>query len=69
MPCSIRDHYNNFKQNILTDDTKGADIYSEEALNSDRYKKIMVEYDQELEKLTEEIYEEKYLKSIFSEIS
>jgi MoaA/NifB/PqqE/SkfB family radical SAM enzyme len=69
MPCSIRDHYNNFKQNILTDDTKGADIYSEEAVKSDRYEKIMVEYDQELEKLTEEIYEEKYLKSIFSEIS
>jgi len=64
MPCSIRDNYENFRENILTPDAKGMDKEAEEALRDEEYKKIMIEFDKELDRLTQKIYDEKYRKSL-----
>ena len=63
-PCSIRDNYENFRQNILTSDIKGTDKEAEEALKDEEYKKIMIQYDNELDLLIQKIYDQKYSKSI-----
>ncbi|MFP4019484.1 MAG: radical SAM/SPASM domain-containing protein [Bacteroidales bacterium] len=63
MPCSIRDHYANFRKNILTENAKGESKEAEEALKDDNYYKKLVEYDNKLEDLTEDLWEEKYLKT------
>ena len=61
MPCSIRDHYENFKYNILTPDAKGEDEEAEAVLHDPEYEKMMIEFDQQLQKLTKGIFKEKYL--------
>jgi len=67
MPCSIRDHYKNFKYNILTQDAKGEDAEAEAVLNDPEYEKIMTDFDDNLEKLTQQIFEERYLKELLTE--
>jgi MoaA/NifB/PqqE/SkfB family radical SAM enzyme len=62
MPCSIRDHYENFKETILTPDAKGEDEMAESLLNDPEYEKMMKEFDEELTQLTEDIFRSKYLK-------
>lgn len=62
MCCSIRDHYKNFKDNILTKEAKPEDKSAEEALNSKDYANLLEEYDKELEDLTNTIWEKEYLK-------
>ncbi|MGV8093780.1 MAG: radical SAM/SPASM domain-containing protein [Mangrovibacterium sp.] len=64
MPCSIRDNYDNFRRDILTPNAKGMDTEAELALEDVEYKKIMVDYDKELDRLTKKIYDRKYEKSI-----
>ncbi len=63
MPCSIRDHYENFKYNILTPDAKGEDVEAEAVLHDPEYEKMMIAFDEELQQLTESIFYEKYLKT------
>jgi hypothetical protein len=58
MPCSIRDHYKNFRENILTEDSKPENKQSVEALEDENYYQNMVNYDDELIKLTEIFHEE-----------
>jgi MoaA/NifB/PqqE/SkfB family radical SAM enzyme len=62
MPCSIRDHYDNFKHNILTPDAKGEDEEAEAVLHDPEYEKLMEDFDEKLQKLTSGIFQEKYLK-------
>jgi len=62
MPCSIRDHYKNFKDNILTKDAKPEDAPAAEALKSKDYEKTLDEFDKELEEKTKPIWKEKYLE-------
>ena len=62
MPCSIRDHYENFKENILTPDAKGEDEMANAILSDPEYEKMMKEFDEELKHLTEGIFRSKYLK-------
>lgn len=64
MPCSIRDHYANFRKNILTSQTKGEDQISEEILKDDQYYQNLVEYDKRLHELTDPIWENEYLTEI-----
>lgn len=64
MPCSIRDHYENFKYNILTPDAKGEDEDAEIALKDPHYEEILKKYDEELENLSERIFDEKFLKEM-----
>lgn len=60
MPCSIRDHYLNFKNNILTHDVKAENCIAEDALKRKEYEKMMDKYDKQLDKLTRPIWEKKY---------
>jgi len=60
MPCSIRDHYKNFRENILTDNAKPEDIQAAEAIKDPIYFQSMVNYDEELTKLTENINEPEF---------
>lgn len=62
MPCAIRDHYKNFKKNIITPDAKGEDEEAEAILHDLEYEKMMDDFDQKLQKLTGSIFQEKYLK-------
>lgn len=62
MPCSIRDHYENFRSSILPPNAKPADKYAEEALNSEGYREAFKKFDQELENLTQEIWEKEFLQ-------
>ncbi len=60
MPCSIRDHYKNFRENILTDNAKPGDIQAVEAIKDTFYFQSMVNYDEELTRLTENIKEPEF---------
>ncbi len=61
MPCSIRDHYKNFKINIITPGVKGEDEEAEAALHDTRYEELLNNYDEELNNLSLRIFEEKYV--------
>jgi MoaA/NifB/PqqE/SkfB family radical SAM enzyme len=61
MPCSIRDHYEIFRNSVLTENAKPEDRAALEALESKEYFKVLQKYDQELQSLTEKIWENEYL--------
>jgi len=61
MPCSIRDHYEIFRNSVLPKDAKPEDEKAREALESDEYFGVLKRYDEELEGLTEKIWETEYL--------
>ena len=61
MPCSIRDHYEIFRNSVLPNDAKPEDDKAREALESDEYFEVMKKYDRELKGLTEKIWETEYL--------
>jgi len=61
MPCSIRDHYEIFRNSVLPKDAKPEDKKAREALESDEYFEVLKKYDEELESLTEKIWETEYL--------
>ena len=61
-PCSIRDHYENFRKNILTKDAKPEDRNAEEALKDPEYYERLKEFDEKLHKLTKPIWQKKYLE-------
>ena len=63
MPCSIRDHYDNFRRNILPNHAKGENNEAEESLQDNKYYRKLIEYDKRLENLTENIWQEEYLAS------
>jgi MoaA/NifB/PqqE/SkfB family radical SAM enzyme len=52
MPCSIRDHYTNFRENIFTKKTKPENLQAEEALIDESYYQQMEDYDRELKELS-----------------
>ncbi len=60
LPCSIRDHYENFRKSILTEDAKPEDEPAEKIIRSDSYFKALTDYDKELEKLTIPIWKKEY---------
>jgi MoaA/NifB/PqqE/SkfB family radical SAM enzyme len=62
MPCSFRDHYANFKNNILTPDTKGEDKETEALLHDKEFNELMDEFDRKLQSLSEDIFQTTYLK-------
>jgi len=61
MPCSIRDHYEMFRNSILPREANPEDEKAKEALESSEYFEILKEYDQQLQDLTERIWESEYL--------
>jgi len=60
MPCSIRDHYNNFRENILTKDAKPENKEAAEALESKEYRETLEKFDSDLEELSEPVWKEEY---------
>jgi len=61
MPCSIRDHYEIFRNSVLTENAEPEDEKAKEALESDEYYQVLKEYDNQLKGLTEKIWENEYL--------
>lgn len=61
MPCSIRDHYETFRNSVLPREAKPEDEKAKEALESDEYFEVLKHYDEELQSLTEKIWENEYL--------
>jgi hypothetical protein len=64
MPCSIRDHYANFRENILTSEAHGENKTAEDILSDETYYKELVAYDKRLSELTEPIWRKEYLESV-----
>jgi len=61
MPCSIRDHYEIFRNSLLPKEAKPEDENAKEALESDEYFEVLAYYDKELQGLTENIWINEYL--------
>jgi len=61
MPCSIRDHYEIFRNSVLPKDAKPEDQKAKEALESNEYFEVLRNYDDQLQSLTEKIWEDEYL--------
>jgi len=61
MPCSIRDHYEIFRNSVLPKEAKPEDEKAKEALESDEYFEVLKNYDEKLEALTGKIWENEYL--------
>ncbi len=61
MPCSIRDHYENFRR--IADEVKvrPEDEEAAKALKDKKYYQEMVKFDKELAELTDKIWKEEYL--------
>ncbi len=62
MPCSIRDHYANFRENILGKENRGEDEIADAILNDKSYFERMTNYDKELHKLMDPIWDKEYRK-------
>jgi MoaA/NifB/PqqE/SkfB family radical SAM enzyme len=61
MPCSIRDHYEIFRNSVLPKEAKPEDENAKEALESDEYFEVLKNYDEELQSLTEKVWKNEYL--------
>lgn len=63
MPCSIRDNYHYFRENILPENAKGQDESAEQAKNSKEYFQGLINYDKKLKTLSQPIWDKEYKKS------
>jgi len=61
MPCSIRDHYEIFRNSVLPKEAKPEDENAKEALESYEYFEVLKNYDEELQSLTEKVWKNEYL--------
>jgi MoaA/NifB/PqqE/SkfB family radical SAM enzyme len=61
MPCSIRDHYEIFRNSVLPKGAKPEDQKAKEALESAEYFEVLRNYDEKLQCLTGKIWEDEYL--------
>lgn len=60
-PCSIRDHYEFTRKNILETKAKPIDESAAEALEDELYYKGMVEYDRKFQELTDPIWKKEFI--------
>jgi len=60
LPCSIRDHYKNFRENILSKNSKPEDEFAKIALEDEDYYNRLVKYDNELKKEFDPIWENEF---------
>ena len=63
-PCSIRDNYKYFRENILTPDIKPEDEHAQAALEDPEYYQKMVEFGENICQLTEPLWQERVNKKI-----
>ena len=57
----LRDHYEIFRNSVLSKEAKPEDDNAREALKSNEYFEVLKHYDEELHDLTEKIWEGEYL--------
>lgn len=62
MPCSIRDHYANFKRIVFQTRAKPEDQAAELAIKDKDYEKGLIDYDRRLRELTEDLWDEMFLE-------
>jgi len=62
MPCSIKDHYKDFRVEILPQNAKPENESARSALYSKRYFDFLDSFDKKLRELTEPVWKEEYLK-------
>ncbi len=65
MPCSIRDNYQSFRQEILPEIAKGEDESAQQARDSKEYYQGLIDYDQKLKKLAQPIWDREYKEANF----
>jgi MoaA/NifB/PqqE/SkfB family radical SAM enzyme len=61
-PCSIRDHHRIFRESILTEDVKPLDENAEIALKDPEYVHCLDDFDEQLAKITDPMWEERLNK-------
>jgi hypothetical protein len=61
MPCSIGDHYEFFRNAVPPKEARPEDQNARETLESDEYFEVLKDYDEELQGLTEKIWQDEYL--------
>ena len=61
MPCSIRDHYANFRSSILTRDALPENEEAGESMRSNGYCDAFEQYEMKLKGLTDNIWNDEYL--------
>ncbi|NIA22744.1 MAG: radical SAM protein [Proteobacteria bacterium] len=61
MPCSIRDNYKDFRNEVITDDVIPEDKMAEKAMNDSDYYNKMIDYDDRYRKITEEYWQKRFI--------
>ena len=62
MPCSIRDHYENFKKSILPSNATPENEEAADIMDDKEYYAALKKYDDELKTFTAKIWDEEYIK-------
>ncbi len=62
MPCSIRDHFKYFKDNILSEKAKPENEQAEQILKNQAIEETLIRLEEDLEQLTNRIWQEEYLQ-------
>ncbi|RLD63870.1 MAG: radical SAM protein [Bacteroidetes bacterium] len=62
MPCSIRDHYENFKKSILPSNARPENKEAADIMNDKEYYEALKKYDDELKTFTSKIWDDEYIK-------
>jgi MoaA/NifB/PqqE/SkfB family radical SAM enzyme len=60
MPCSIRDNYKAFRNDIITDNIIPEDKMAEKAMNDTDYYNRMIDYDDTYREITEEYWQKRF---------
>ncbi len=60
MPCSIRDHFENFKKNILSQGAKPENAEARQMIEDPAIEALLVRFEKDLQQLTERIWKEEY---------
>jgi MoaA/NifB/PqqE/SkfB family radical SAM enzyme len=62
MPCSLRDHFEDFKCNIMSPDAKPENEEAEQMVNDPAIGEALIRMEKDLEQLSDKIWQEEYLQ-------
>lgn len=62
MPCSIRDHFEDFKCHIMSPDAKSENQQAEQLLNDPDIEQTLIRLEKDLQQLSKTIWQEEYLQ-------
>jgi len=63
MPCSIRDHFENFKLNILSPGSKPENTEARQMLEDPAIEALLIRFEKDLQQLTDKIWKEEYYQA------